>query len=922
MAQGILSIKIRADASPLERALKIAGRDMAAFSQKALAIGRGITLGFTAPVVAMGSSFLNAAASMDQLERGMAAIMGSSSDAAKELNKLKESAKLPGLAFEEAVRGSIRLQSVGLQADQARKVLETFGKAIATTGGGAVELEAVQYQMTQMISKNKILAEDFKPIQSAVPLIGKAMQQAFGTDNIEGVRALGISAKDFTMRLTESLRVLPEVQNSTGGVRNSFDNLKDSIKFASAEMGKVILKNIDLDAIIADVVGSLTKLTEWFGGLSEGQQKLILNTTKNIAIFGSLAWIVGQLGSAFGTLTYVMGQAVGSLIDFDKGLNKISLTTNGYIALAVLLVGAIYAIYDGVKKASEPLNTFNQYLSVGAKNARQETAEFNFLMNTLKDVNISSSTRKQILEDLNTKYSEYLPKLITEKTSLQEINAAQKDGNESLKTKFRLLAQQGVAEKQLKKIIELEDKLAVLEKNRSGRKIATSTGLTTGLNLGAGTVQYDTESANINKLKEDLKALTNAYDNTNKSIAKLTEEQIKNKKIIDDKKIRQLEYQIEDLNLAIEVSNREYGKNNVNVKRLKEELSALESQYQSLKGEVDNNNDTLLNNGIIVDKVLGPYDLLKNKLSDVEDAYRNILVTQGINSKSAQNLRDKYYELAGQLKKINDEYDKLENRKIDTTPLGQYDNKETEFGDIFTTDIVKRLQNIGNVGFKNSNQVTGFFEGLTKSTKELGKTSDEVAEKVAKQPKLIAESVSKAKLILEDFELSLSTIGEALNENFGRSIGEGFDALGTALANGENAIASFGKAFIDSMLDVISMTLKALLAQITLKEAIKGGGLGSVIGLGIGLATVSALKGLLAKTKLAKGGLAFGPTMATVGDNPNASFDPEVIAPLSKLKSMLGDVSGGMPYVLSTRVSGADLIVVMERANNINQRIR
>jgi len=427
MAQGILSIKIRADASPLERALKIAGRDMAAFSQKALAIGRGITLGFTAPVVAMGSSFLNAAASMDQLERGMAAIMGSSSDAAKELNKLKESAKLPGLAFEEAVRGSIRLQSVGLQADQARKVLETFGKAIATTGGGAVELEAVQYQMTQMISKNKILAEDFKPIQSAVPLIGKAMQEAFGTDNIEGVRALGIGAKEFTMRLTESLRVLPEVQNSTGGVRNSFDNLKDSIKFASAEMGKVILKNIDLDAIIADVVAALTRLTEWFGGLSESQQKLILNTTKNIAIFGGLAWIVGQLGSAFGTLTYVMGQAVGSLIKFDKASSTLSLTTNGYIALAVLLVGAIYAIYDGVKKASEPLNTFNQYLSVGAKNARQETAEFNFLMNTLKDVNISSSTRKQILEDLNTKYSEYLPKLITEKTSLQEINAASMD---------------------------------------------------------------------------------------------------------------------------------------------------------------------------------------------------------------------------------------------------------------------------------------------------------------------------------------------------------------------------------------------------------------------------------------------------------------------------------------------------------------
>lgn len=40
--------------------------------------------------------------------------------------------------------------------------------------------------------------------------------------------------------------------------------------------------------------------------------------------------------------------------------------------------------------------------------------------------------------------------------------------------------------------------------------------------------------------------------------------------------------------------------------------------------------------------------------------------------------------------------------------------------------------------------------------------------------------------------------------------------------------------------------------------------------------------------KLAKGGLAFDDTMAIVGDNPNASVDPEVIAPLSKLEAMLG----------------------------------
>jgi len=38
---------------------------------------------------------------------------------------------------------------------------------------------------------------------------------------------------------------------------------------------------------------------------------------------------------------------------------------------------------------------------------------------------------------------------------------------------------------------------------------------------------------------------------------------------------------------------------------------------------------------------------------------------------------------------------------------------------------------------------------------------------------------------------------------------------------------------------------------------------------------------------LAKGGLAFGPTLALVGDNPAASVDPEVVSPLSKLQQYI-----------------------------------
>lgn len=91
---------------------------------------------------------------------------------------------------------------------------------------------------------------------------------------------------------------------------------------------------------------------------------------------------------------------------------------------------------------------------------------------------------------------------------------------------------------------------------------------------------------------------------------------------------------------------------------------------------------------------------------------------------------------------------------------------------------------------------------------------------------------------------------------------------------------------------------------------------------------IAALAGNLGKSlimkigapKLAEGGLATGPTMALVGDNRNARVDPEVIAPLSKLKSMMGDM--GVGGTLETRISGNDLIILLNRSQKGLNRIQ
>jgi tape measure domain-containing protein len=154
------------------------------------------------------------------------------------------------------------------------------------------------------------------------------------------------------------------------------------------------------------------------------------------------------------------------------------------------------------------------------------------------------------------------------------------------------------------------------------------------------------------------------------------------------------------------------------------------------------------------------------------------------------------------------------------------------------------------------------------------------------------------------------------------------DAFANMAMQGETDMKKLGSAAMQAARMVISAYIKEGVAGII--KGILGGPLGKTLGpgalavagaAGAGAAVLfNTLLNKVSPPKLAKGGLAFGPTMAMVGDNKSARVDPEVIAPLSKLKGMLD--GGGSPYILSTRVSGSDLIVIMEKARNVNTRIR
>ena len=332
---GNVRVRIGGDASELKRAISDANRSLNSISKEVYkversmrglsrmgdqlrSLGRGLTIGLSAPLAALGAVAVKNAADLDSLTRALDAVTGSSAETARELASLREAAKQPGLGFQEAIQGSVQLQSVGYSAAFAERALKEFGNAIALTGGGREELQQVTIQLGQMAAAGKLLTRDIRPIITQAPAVAQAMKKAFGTVDAEQINKLGYSSDQFLTKLLDQMGELPRV---SGGIKNALENLQTSIFTTSGAIGKQLVPAVTL--AVGKIETMLTALSD-----ANGE---------------TLRW-----GLAIGAVVATVGPvtlAVGALARAVVALSAAFSVGAGPIGLAVLGLGALSAVF-------------------------------------------------------------------------------------------------------------------------------------------------------------------------------------------------------------------------------------------------------------------------------------------------------------------------------------------------------------------------------------------------------------------------------------------------------------------------------------------------------------------------------------------------------------------------------------------------
>lgn len=510
----------------------------------------------------------------------------------------------------------------------------------------------------------------------------------------------------------------------------------------------------------------------------------------------------------------------------------------------------------------------------GSKNAQKEITELNTLYAITQDVSLSMKQRIEAVDTLQSKYPEYFKNLSDEAILNGNAEGAQKRLTAAIIETAKARAAQDLITKNSSRQLENQQKLNDLEiaYGKEQQKNAQALNKIRDPN-NAGSAQFLARQAEnavkaqavIAKQITDLKTDSNIIDSKNLKLTEAITASIKQGADLTDN--------------ATESTGKKFKTLAEILKELDNALKVNEAQY----------------NATFAEKNTG-------KISAYQSAIDS-LITNGYNpaADAVKRLREEQQKLfqleAGRNGNIVDDLAKqAAARPGDPKLVGRAGRRNKTGGLIIPT---------GN----SIKQIKTEQAEILKSQKKFNDDFDNLAEQG------LAGTIGGIS----------SSIAEAL-----LSGGDIFSAAGSSILAGfADFLGQFGKLLVEYGAAAV------LKGKLDVAAAIPGAGIfagAAAIAAGIALQVAAgALGGLLNNKKtgekggrnqptaFANGGVVFGPTNALIGEYAGARNNPEVVAPLSKLKSMIG--GGEQIFIAETIVRGQDLVTVFRKASSTLRRV-
>ena len=381
----------------------------------------------------------------------------SADDAEKVSDQLFTTARLGKTTFGELGQSIAQVApitaSYGVEMDQVLAAVATLTKSGTPTAQAMTQIRA------SIIGASKVLGDGAFNTRTFQEGLAEIAARAGGSESklrelipeveaVNGVLGLtGIKAQD----AAEHLKAMNDSAGATSAafelMMNDVDKqmtlLSNNIQAALRPMGQAILKEV-------------SEVAEAFNeAFANGDLERSLSTLKTLLELTAIAWGTYKVSVAAAmvvenlryqsSLAHMQGltkmQALLSVLKGKTDALTASMLKNPYalMAAAVAALGyGLYKLWTYQTQAQKNQEKLNETIIEFNAECLKEERSMNQLFDALGRVNTGTVERKKIIDTINTQYGKYLPNLLTEESSLDDINAAYKAINASLKEQIAL----------------------------------------------------------------------------------------------------------------------------------------------------------------------------------------------------------------------------------------------------------------------------------------------------------------------------------------------------------------------------------------------------------------------------------------------------------------------------------------------------
>jgi hypothetical protein len=746
-----------------------------------------------------------------------------------------------------------------------------------------------------------------------------------------------------------------EFQKIANNIQKNAKNLEASIKLfgpASQQAGAAANKlQKDFQSLVANGIepasASFKKMTASMP-TSAGLNSTTGSLRKNNQQWSNLALVIQDLPFGFRGIQNNLPALAGG---FAKMTGPIFLAISAIIALITAWDMGLFKTKKSTDALTEANKEFADSLKEAAGSAGEEITKINALVSIAKNHEESMSNRLIAVKKLQDEYPSYFGNLSKEQILNGDIKTAVDGVKTAILERAKATAQAGKINKlSAEKFAKEEElyQLALIKTARIKRALAAAAatnvpedriGPLLQLVVKDVRLQENVVQKSVDEIDVQLQRLEGVYTKTTSKFLQLEDDTTKGggKPKVSTARLESLKSQQKAYKDDIEMFYT-YGNLIINEEeRIAKARAKIEGTLTSDLKDIEDNfeGQRIVNKQEFGKKIMEEADKNTKAVEKNEKESQDKILE---NTKSYYENRKKYafdnleeqkviltQELAGykfllDLRIIDDIAYANKAAEI-YKALGVIKNKEED--NLYKSQVYFSNQRIKNIQSKLALELkihrfnlVAQKEAIKKSMAEVGALAYSALNPQSLQQFLdfFNELDGKLKGTKAQWESFSQGISNSISGFLADSLTALAENIGNALSGGEiKPLEHFQKLLADALVNIGKM-----LIQYGTLQAIAFSSPDPFVAIAAGTAAVAL--GTIMRNRLkqsaidpaafANGGIVSGPTMGLVGEYPGAQNNPEVIAPLDKLKDLIGGGNG--QFVLR----GQDLVLAMQRSNS------